>query len=134
MKKHKRLKAAKRKQHNTTAKVRHQEWLERCRIRDLEWETTKAERLAKAQADPKPVEPYIPTDPLLRLFDSYLDGSVAPGSSELLQSLRATLPHLWRPDGLLDVYALANHSKSLIDTEGFHGCKEKKDGEQNQPA
>lgn len=124
-----RTKAARRKQHNATAKIRHQEWVERCRVRDLEWEATKAERLAKAQADPKPVEPYIPTDPLSRLFGHHFTIDEMPATSDELRTLCNAMPQLWHPNGVLDVFAIANHSKSLIDTEGFHGGKETKDVE-----
>lgn len=128
MKKHKRLKAAKRKQHNTTAKTRHQEWLERCRIRDLEWEQIKLTDRLKRELTQETVEPALPIDPLARMLDSYLDGGKLPDTSGLVMELCSQMPDLWKPNGILDLCAVASRSVSMMEKEN-DGSKEKKDDE-----
>lgn len=131
MKKHKRIKTAKRKQHNATAKTRHQEWLERCRIRDLEWEQIKLTDRLKRELTQETVEPALPIDPLARMLDNYLDGSAVPATSDLLLTLQATLPHLWRPNGSLDLYSVASRSVSMMEKEN-DDSKEETQAEQKE--
>lgn len=109
MSKHKRLKAARRKQHNTTAKVRAREWAEQCAARRQKADEIRAQILATA-SELKISEPLPPTDPLSKLLDGFLDGGKLPAG-------------LYHPDGTLDIFKIATRVKSLgglafIDTEG----------------
>ena len=104
-----RLKAARRKQHNKTAKARAQEWKERCAVLRAEGEAARARRAAETATETKISEPLPPTDPLARLFDGVLDGGKLPGS-------------LYHPDGTLDLLKITSRVHSLgglafIDTE-----------------
>lgn len=106
-----RLKAARRKQHNKSAKARAQEWKERCAVLRAEGEAARARRAAEAATEAKISEPLPPADPLARLLDGVLDGGKLPGS-------------LYHPDGTLDLLKITSRVHSLggvafIDTEGF---------------
>lgn len=109
MSKYKRLKAARRKQHNTTAKVRAREWVEQCAARRQKADEIRAQVLATA-SELKISEPLPPTDPLSKLLDGFLDGGELPAG-------------LYHPDGTLDLFSIVQRVQrlggvSFIDTEG----------------
>jgi len=106
MSKHKRLKAAKRKQHNKSAKVRSAEWKEYCRTRDLELAAIREQRERERAEAPPPAPPKNHID---RALDMFLDDG-------------ALLPGLYHSDGTLDLLNLVKRAESLgglvfIDTE-----------------
>ncbi|QXO10252.1 hypothetical protein pEaSNUABM37_00293 [Erwinia phage pEa_SNUABM_37] len=115
MSKHKRRKAAQRKQHNVTAKDRAREWQERLLKSRTQAEVERALRAAETK-EVKISEPLPPTDPLSMLLDGVLDGGRVRSASQLL-------PGLYNPDGTLDLLKIATRFQSLggvsfIDTEG----------------
>ena len=106
-----RLKAARRKQHNKTAKVRAREWAEQCAARRQKADEIRAQILAAA-SELKISEPLPPADPLSQMLDGCLDGGKLPAG-------------LYYPDGTLNLYNIAQRVRHLggvafIDTEGCH--------------
>lgn len=81
MSKHKRLKTARRKQHNKSAKARNLEWLSYCSMRRQQAEAQRAQREAEALANPIVNSP--PADPMSLLLDSFVDGGTLPANSLL---------------------------------------------------
>lgn len=120
MSKHTRLKAARRKQHNKSAKARAREWAERCAQMRREGEAARLQRtiqaaVAAAAIETKITEPLPPTDPLSLLLEGCFDGSKLPAG-------------LYYPDGTLNLYNIVQRVRHLggvafIDTEGTHGSK-----------
>lgn len=120
-----RLKAARRKQHNKSAKARALEWTARCAVMRQEGEAARARRVAEATATANISEPLPPVDPLAKLLEGYLDGSqvMITNPSQDAHNLMQILPTLWRADGTLDVLELAKRKLPVIDTEGIRPFK-----------
>jgi hypothetical protein len=108
-----RLKAARRKQHNKTAKVRAREWAEKQEQWRLENEAARAKRAAEAATEAKFSEPLPPPDPLSKLLGHYLDGSLTPAG---LLGQRSGLD-------VLDIARTVQQigGISFVDTEGSLG-------------
>lgn len=100
MSKHKRLKAAKRKQHNKSAKARNLEWLSYCSTRRQQAEAQRSQRAAEALANPIVSSP--PADPMSLLLDGFVDGGTLPTNALLGNGFvgifnvvhNAVLPHI----------------------------------------
>lgn len=114
MSKHKRLKAARRKQHNTTAKERDRQWKADCLSRREQY-LLDAQRRELEGCNVK-VAPPKSKDTIEQILDGVLSGNAITSAYGF--GLASVLPQLWGPGGL-NIYELANRRLPTIDTEGF---------------
>lgn len=108
MSKHKRLKAARRKQHNATAKERDRQWKADCLSRREQY-LLDVQRRELEGCNVK-VDPPRSKDTIEQMLDGFLDGGKLPAG-------------LYHPDGTLDLFNIVKRVQSLgglafIDTEG----------------
>lgn len=119
MSKHNRRKAARRKQHNASAKERTREWKTKCLSR-RDFQLAEMQRRELEGCNVKATPPR--TELVLeQILDDAVYGNLI--TSNHVRMLGATLPHIWS-SGCLDLLELVKHKLPLIDTEGTHHISE----------
>lgn len=108
-----RTKAARRKQHNATAKERDRQWKADCLSRREQY-LADAQRRELEGVNVKAAPPR-PKDTLEQILDGAISGSST--TFDLTRTLGVTLPLLWGAGGL-DLFELAKRRVPLFDTEG----------------